>query len=261
MAHILTVANNKGGTGKSTLCVTFAYGMAQQGCKVLLIDLTSQTTSSSLLLETVQDLPPKDTIWGVLQGDTAIADVVYMSDKGVDVIPSHPSMATVLPHLTRGDHLRDPLAPLAAAYDLVVIDSPGDLNQLVANALAPADQVIIPTRLNRVDFQCAEATLSFIRAARPYIGEKSVRVVINMLDDRYRGAWHNSHTGQWYQKAQAIFADILSPITFPDSQDIRTAFDRGMTVLEYRPQSLIAERFRTFLAAEIAIYCSNKNQT
>jgi len=81
-------------------------------------------------------------------------------------------------------------------------------------------------------------------------------VVINMLDDRYRGAWQNSHTGQWYQNAQATFADILSPITFPDSQDIRTAFDRGMTVLEYRPDSLVATRIRSFLTQEIALYCA-----
>lgn len=259
MAHILTLANNKGGTGKSTLCVTFAYGLAQQGYRVLLLDLTSQTTSSGLLLDSTGDLAPSETIWGVLRGETPIEDVIYVSDKGLDVIPAHPTLGTILPHLDSGNQLRDPLLQVATDYDVVLIDSPGDLNLLAANALAPARQVIIPTRLNRTDFQCAEATLGFIRAARPYIGEKQVRVVINMLDDRYRSLWHNSHTGQWYQKAQSHFQEILSPITFPDSQEIRTAFDRGMTVLEYRPQSPIAERLRQFLATEIAVHCPRQN--
>ncbi|MEN9251115.1 MAG: AAA family ATPase [Thermostichales cyanobacterium BF3_bins_165] len=90
MAHILTLANNKGGTGKSTLCVTFAYGLAQQGYRVLLLDLTSQTTSSGLLLDSAGDLAPSETIWGVLRGETPIEDVIYVSDKGLDVIGGPP---------------------------------------------------------------------------------------------------------------------------------------------------------------------------
>lgn len=80
-----------------------------------------------------------------------------------------------------------------------------------------------------------------------------MRVVINMLDDRYRpgGIWQHSHTGQWYQRAQNTFADIVSPITLPDSHDIRTAFDRGLTVLEHRPDSLASQRLRDFITQEI----------
>ncbi|MFQ3614738.1 MAG: ParA family protein, partial [Cyanobacteriota bacterium] len=66
MTRILAFTNNKGGTGKSTLCVHAAQLMAQRGERVLLIDLTSQATASSLYLEEAGSLPEQETVWACL---------------------------------------------------------------------------------------------------------------------------------------------------------------------------------------------------
>ena len=127
------------------------------------------------------------------------------------------------------------------------------MNELTANALVPAHLVFIPTRLNRTDFQCTETTLRFIKEAESFIGLRSARVVINMLDDRYLPGevWATSHTGELFSQAQKSFSDILCPITIPDSADIRTAFDRGMTIMEYKPNSLAAKRIQAFVNCEV----------
>ncbi|NJL98873.1 MAG: ParA family protein [Synechococcaceae cyanobacterium RM1_1_27] len=260
MMRIIAFTNNKGGTGKSTLCGNCAHWLAQAGQRVLVVDLTSQRTSSLLLLGDIDDGDEDESILALLRSDpqVEIRDLIYESDKGMDVIPSHVLMANGVEQLSqlgvgREKILNDHLIQLQPDYDFVLLDSPGDLNVLTTNVLVAANLVVIPTRLNRTDFSCTEVTLRFIRQAQPLIGSRDCRVVINMLDDRYLpgNAWAGSHTGQLYQLAQERFGDVLSSVTIPDSTDIRTAFDRGSVVWEYKPESLAAQRLRRLVEVEL----------
>ncbi|MFN3926913.1 MAG: ParA family protein [Pseudanabaenaceae cyanobacterium] len=259
MAKVFAFTNNKGGTGKSTLCSNTAYCTAQSGARVLVIDMTSQTTSSTLFLGR-SDLDESDTVLAFLKKkpDKHIEETIFESPKGLDIVPSHVSMAEAVTQLSgiqmgKEGVLKREIERILNLYDYIFIDSPGDLNELTANALVPADKVFIPTRLNRTDFQCTETTIRFIREAEDYIGVRQVRVVINMLDDRYLpgGIWTNSHTGELFHQARAIFGDVLSKITLPDSADMRTAFDRGLTILEYRPMEAVAKRIQEFVKSEV----------
>ncbi len=260
MPRVLAFTNNKGGTGKSTLCANCAFITARLGFRVLLVDLTSQRTASTLLLGEVDDLPESDTVLAALAAHPQkhLEDLVFEGDKGVDVIPSHVLMAKAVVQLmevqTGKEHiLQRELERLQADYDYIFLDSPGDLNILTANVLVPSHAVLIPSRLNRTDFSCTETTLQFVRQASGYIGQRTARVVLNMLDDRYlpSGIWAQSHTGQLYQQALQVFGDFLSPVTIPDSSDLRTAFDRGLTLMEYKPEALTSQRLQALVKQEV----------
>ncbi|NJK34401.1 MAG: ParA family protein [Oscillatoriales cyanobacterium SM2_2_1] len=260
MTKILAFTNNKGGTGKSTLCCNSAHLVSRTGAKVLVIDMTSQTTCTSLFLGQDNGLQEADTVLAFLKKrpDRHIEDLIYESAKGLDIVPAHVSMAEAVSQLSamqmgKEGVLRRELERIKHLYDYVFIDSPGDLNELTANALIPADQVLIPTRLNRTDFQCTETTIRFIQEAEEFIGSRHIRVIVNMLDDRYLpgGIWEHSHTGELFKQAQQIFGDVLSSVTIPDSADIRTAFDRGLTVTEYRPNELAAKRMQELVNCEV----------
>ncbi len=260
MAKVIAFTNNKGGTGKSTLCCNTAHLVARQGKQVLVIDMTSQTTASSLFLGNLEELAEEDTVLTFLKkrADRNIEDVIFESPKGLDIVPSHVSMAeavTQLAAIQMGKEivLKKQIERVQDDYDYIFIDSPGDLNELTANALVPADKVFLPTRLNRTDFQCTETTIRFIQEAESYIGPRNFRVVVNMLDDRYLpgGIWATSHTGQLYHHAREMFGDILCPVTVPDSADIRTAFDRGLTVLEHKPDGDITRRLEELVQLEV----------
>lgn len=260
MARILAFTNNKGGTGKSTLCVHAAQLTAQRGYRVLLIDLTSQATASSLYLEEAGSLPAPETVWASLhpQHQRPLEEVIYCTDKGVDVAPSHSTMAEVAAQLaaageTGQDLLQRQLDPLLPDYDFIFLDTPGELNALTANALRVAQRVLIPTRLNRADFSCAEVTLRYIEALKGQLSQ--ARAILTMLDDRYLpgGIWSGSHTGQLYVQAQQIFADVLSPVTIPDSSDLRIAFDYGLTVMDYRPGSAVCQRLLQLVEHEVLL--------
>ncbi len=260
MARVIAFTNNKGGTGKSTLCCSTAHLASRRGGRVLVIDMTSQTTASSLFLGSLEALAEDDTVLTFLKkrADRNIEDVIFESTKGLDIVPSHVSMAeavTQLAAIQMGKEmvLKRQIDRIADHYDYIFIDSPGDLNELTANALVPADLVLLPTRLNRTDFQCTETTIRFIQEAESYIGPRRFRVVVNMLDDRYLpgGIWANSHTGQLYNQAREMFGEILCPITIPDSADIRTAFDRGLTIVEHKSEAEATHRLEELVNLEV----------
>jgi len=260
MTKVLAFTNNKGGTGKSTLCANSAHVTALTGAKVLVVDLTSQITCSSLFIGGAESLPEVDTVLAFLKKppERHIEDLIYESQKGLDVVAASVSMAKAVSQLAsiqmgKESVLKYELERIKHQYDYIFIDSPGELNELTVNALVPSTKIFIPTRLNRTDFECTESMIRFIREAENYIGAREVRVVLNMLDDRYLpgNIWASSHTGMLYRQAQQTFADVLSPVTIPDSADIRTAFDRGLTVVEYKPGEEAARRVQELVNREV----------
>ncbi|NJK59122.1 MAG: ParA family protein [Oscillatoriales cyanobacterium SM2_1_8] len=258
MSQVIAFTNSKGGTGKSTLCANLAHTVAETGARVLLIDLTPQVTCTSLFLG--GDMEAEETIVAALKKkpEKHLEDLVRESDKGLDVVPAHTTMADAVLHLStiqlgKEGVLKREIERVRSQYDYIFIDSPGDLNELTVNAMVPATKILIPTRINRTDFSCTETTVKFIRDAEELIGPRTVRVVVNMLDPRYlpNGSWHNSHAGRLYHQAQETFNGSLCAIAIPDSSDVRTAFDRGQTVGEYRRQSVVAQRIRELAQCEV----------
>jgi len=258
MSQIIAFTNSKGGTGKSTLCANIAHTVAETGARVLVIDLTPQITCTSLFLG--NDIEAEETIVAALKKkpDKHLEDLIRESDKGLDVVPAHTTMADAVLHLStmplgKEGVLKREIERVRSQYDYIFIDSPGDLNELTVNAIVPATKILIPTRINRTDFSCTETTVKFIRDAEEWIGPRTVRVIANMLDPRYlpNGSWHNAHAGRLYHQAKETFNGSLCTVAIPDSSDVRTAFDRGQTLVEYRRHSVVAQRIRELVAHEV----------
>jgi chromosome partitioning protein len=145
MARTFVVANQKGGVGKTSIAVNLAASLAHYGRRVLLVDLDPQgnATTGSGIDKSACDR----TVYDVLLGDCALAEVVRRCEGGYDVVPSNRELAGAEVELIaierREFRLREALAG-AGAYDFVVIDCPPALNMLTVNGFAAADAVIIP---------------------------------------------------------------------------------------------------------------------
>ncbi len=257
-ARVFAFTNNKGGTGKSTLCSNIAHCAALAGHRVLVIDLTSQVTCTTLFLENGDNLDESETVLALLKKkpDRSILELCHPSHKSLDIVPASVSMAQAVIQLSAipigAEKILDRhIQQVSDRYDYIFIDSPGELNELTSNALVSAHKIFVPTRVNRTDFQCTETMLQFIEEVSPLIGHKEVKVLINMLDDRYKNIWAGSHLGKLYIQAQETFGELLSSITIPESNDIRTAFDRGLTVMEHKPKEVAARRIQELLEQEV----------
>ena len=145
--RIITVANQKGGVGKSTTCLALCAGFAEKGYKVLGIDLDPQgsfTTSSG-----VQNNEDVSTAYSLLKGDCTLEEAVQHSDMGFDVVASGDVLMYVegqIPmSMGRNYRLTDQLEKSDLEYDYIIIDVPPSLGFFTLNALTASTDVLIPT--------------------------------------------------------------------------------------------------------------------
>lgn len=147
MARILAIANQKGGVGKTTTAVNLASGLAQQGKRVLLVDLDPQ--GNATMGAGVEKRTALPTAYQVLLGEADIPSSRLPSARGgFDVVPANRELAGGEIEMVELDkrefRLRAELVKVAADYDFVLIDCAPTLNLLTVNALAAANAVLIP---------------------------------------------------------------------------------------------------------------------
>ena len=144
---VTSIANFKGGTGKTTTCLGLGYGLAKEGYRVLMVDMDPQGNLSTSA--GIQN--PERTIYDALHDIAAGNDrpLPIYEAHGADVIPSDINLVAAEVELAgvvmRETLLRRMLEPVAANYDLILIDTPPSAGLLTMNALACSDKVIIPT--------------------------------------------------------------------------------------------------------------------
>ncbi len=137
------LANQKGGTGKTTVTVHEGHELARLGFRVLVVDADPQATAT---IVTGTDADGGPGLLDVLGGDVPAAEVIRRSDAwGFDVLPSYIPLARFEQVATPGAEfaLREALEPLAEAYDAVLIDCPPSLGRLTVAALLAANRLVM----------------------------------------------------------------------------------------------------------------------
>ncbi len=147
MSRILAIANQKGGVGKTTTAVNLACGLAQNGQRVLLVDLDPQ--GNATMGAGVEKRTAMPTAYQVLLEQSDIpASRLRSSKGGFDVVPANRELSgseiDMVEIESREYRLKTELAKVAHEYDFVLIDCAPTLNLLTVNALAAADAVLIP---------------------------------------------------------------------------------------------------------------------
>jgi chromosome partitioning protein len=191
---VMAVVNQKGGTGKSVTAENLGIGLAREGKKVLLVDTDPQgsltislgyprpddleITISDMLQRTMNEIPirPQEGILHHLEG--------------VDLIPANISLAgtevSLVNAMNRERVLKQYLEDVKLAYDYVLLDCMPSLGMLTVNALAAADNVLIPVQANHLSAKGLEQLLQTINKVKRQINPKLriEGILLTMVDGR-----------------------------------------------------------------------------
>lgn len=146
MTRVIAIANQKGGSGKTTTTRSLASSLAERQRHVLMIDLDPQASLSEGCGLELHRL--ELTTYHVLIGSAKLADVIRGVEERVAIAPTNIHLAAAELQLVnmnrREDKLRNALRPVRDDYDYVLIDCPPSFGLLTVNALSAADSVLIP---------------------------------------------------------------------------------------------------------------------
>jgi chromosome partitioning protein len=175
VARTVAVANQKGGVGKTTTSVNLAAGLAQAGRRVLLVDLDPQ--GNATMGSGIDKRKAARTVYHVLLGLGDITTIRIASESGgYDLVPANRDLAGAEVELVelpnREGRLRSALERLANEYEFVLIDCPPSLSLLTVNALAAADEVLIPMQCEYYALEGLSDLVGTIKRVRAHINPR-----------------------------------------------------------------------------------------
>jgi chromosome partitioning protein len=175
VARTVAVANQKGGVGKTTTSVNLAAGLAQAGRRVLLVDLDPQ--GNATMGSGIDKRKVARTVYHVLLGLGDITTIRIASESGgYDLVPANRDLAGAEVELVelpnREGRLRSALERLANEYEFVLIDCPPSLSLLTVNALAAADEVLIPMQCEYYALEGLSDLVGTIKRVRAHINPR-----------------------------------------------------------------------------------------
>ncbi|QNQ91328.1 AAA family ATPase [Corynebacterium poyangense] len=245
--RLITIANQKGGVGKTTSSVNLAAGLAEAGLKVLVIDIDPQGNASTAL--GVEHRAGTTSTYELLIGD-ATADEAMQKSPDFDslyCIPATIDLAGAeieLVSLVRREYrLYDAVRGEFLdkhQFDYVLIDCPPSLGLLTINAMTLVDEVIIPIQCEYYALEGVGQLLNNISMIRQYLNTDLhiSAILLTMYDGRTNLA------EQVAEEVRGHFGDVVIKTLIPRSVRISEAPGFGQTVLQYDPSSRGAQSYR-----------------
>ncbi len=191
MSRIIALVNQKGGVGKSTTAVNLGTALAVMGRRVLIVDTDPQGNATTGLGVDKTRLP--HDVYHALIGDVPLERVIITTEiENLALAPATINLAgadvELVAALSRETRLRQALAPIAATYDFILIDSPPSLGLLTINALVAADDCIIPVQAEFYALEGLAQLTNVIWRVRDALNPKLhvSGVLVTMFDGRTR---------------------------------------------------------------------------
>lgn len=246
----IAVANQKGGVGKTTTAVNLSVGLAASGQRVLLIDLDPQANATSAIgFESVEG----HSIYGPLIGAAPISEKVlptrienlFILPGDIDLAGAEIEVARLDDHLVR---LRKALEPLKAdsAFDFILLDCPPSLGILMTNALAAADELLVPIQCEYFALEGLSKIVQIVEQIRNAGANPDLAVggiLMTMFDGR------TNLSQQVMQEVRKHFGDLVFNTVIPRTIRLGEAPSFGKAIIEYEPGGVGANAY-TGLAAE-----------
>ena len=248
---ILTITNQKGGVGKSTISQNIGAGLALKGYKTLLIDLDAQ---ANLTLSTIKEKPNR-TIYEALKEQQITSDTIISINKNLDLIPANInlSVADLEFNQTGKEYkLRELLEPLGSKYKFIIIDTAPALGILTINALTASNKVLIPIQADIYSLEAIRQLSQTIGTIKKYTnpGLDIIGLVLTRFNDR------NVLTKEMFNSFENVSKQYNTKVLKTKIREaiaVKEAQLKRMDIFSYSPKAKVTEDFNDLLKEIFAI--------
>ena len=251
MARIISVANQKGGVGKTATTVNLGACLAQDGKKVLLIDSDAQGNATSGLGVRKPDV--KQDIYDVLVNEVSIKEtIIKTSRENLSIVPATLQLAGAEIELTsmmaRESRLKSALAEVSDEYDFILVDCPPSLGHLTINAFTASDAILIPVQCEYYALEGLSQLLNTVRLVQKHFnpGLEIEGVLLTMYDAR------TNLGAEVVEEVRRYFQEKVYDTIIPRNVRLSEAPSHGKPIIDYDPRSKGAEVYQA-LAKEVLV--------
>lgn len=256
--RIIAFANQKGGVGKTSICLHTAGALAQAENRVLVVDMDQQGNLSSTFVNNIHELQytvadvllNKDTV----SPDDAVQQTII---EHIDVLPANLALSDLDARLAGDDdaqyYLAEALSKLKDRYDWVLIDCPPSLGRATRMALVAADGVVVPIECQDWAFKGSQQILNFVERVKARVNTnlRFLGFVINKFSPARR------LEQDFYAALKEQYTDRVFKTEFHNVVVFAEAAAARRPITHYRPKSEHAETFRKF-ALELIAYVNQE---
>ena len=249
MTHIICIANQKGGVGKTTTAVNLSAALAVSGQSTLLVDCDPQANATTGMGIDKQALD-RNLYHGMISQSEASDIIIDTGIANLSMLPSRVELigfeVEMMADDAREKVLRTLLAPCVKAYDYVILDCPPSLSLLTLNAMVAADAVLIPLQSEFYALEGLGQLLQTIKRIKQKMNPalKVEGILLTMFDRR------TNLSGQVAENAETYFKDMIFKTRIPRTVRLSEAPSYGKPIIFYDAVSTGAKSYKA-LAAEI----------
>ncbi|EGP4736157.1 MULTISPECIES: ParA family protein [Enterococcus] len=249
MAQIISVANQKGGVGKTTTTINLGACLASLGKKVLLVDMDAQGNATSGVGIRKPDVT-KD-IYDVLVNELPIDEATLITEhENLSIVPATLQLAGAEIELTsmmaRESRLKGSLAEVSSQYDYILIDCPPSLGHLTINSFTASDSILIPVQCEYYALEGLSQLLNTVRLVQKHFNpELEIEgVLLTMYDAR------TNLGNEVVEEVRKYFREKVYETIIPRNIRLSEAPSHGKPIIDYDPRSRGAEVYQA-LAKEV----------
>lgn len=235
MGRIISIANQKGGVGKTTTSVNISTILAKKNKKVLLIDTDPQgNATSGIGVEKKSD----KSIYDVIIGETKLDEVLQDTQvKNLKICTSNINLAgaevELVSMMSREYRLKEKLEECKEKYDYIIIDCPPSLGLITLNAFTASDSVLIPVQCEYYALEGLEQLMNTVNLVKKHLNKELELegAVLTMYDAR------TNLSNQVVKEVKNYFEDKVYKTVIPRNVRLSEAPSFGMPISIYDPKS------------------------